>query len=174
MSMSFDLPETDHLTTGAVGPPGQRVFYLQAARGATVVSLRLEKTQVAALCRFLQTMLADLPPPGDLPTDLDLLEPVVAEWVVGSLGVTYDEDADRVVLVAEELPTEPDEEPSPDALQEPAEARIGATREQVAALVAHGTEIVQAGRPHCPLCGVPIDPDGHVCIRMNGHRGPGS
>jgi uncharacterized repeat protein (TIGR03847 family) len=161
MSSSFDIPEVDHLTTGAIGPPGQRVFYLQARRAAQVVTLRLEKAQVAALVAYLAGMLADMPPPGDLPTDLDLIEPVVAEWVVASLGVSYDEDADRVVIVAEELVEEG---------EDAASARIGATREQVAALSMRGAEAVAAGRPPCPLCGQPLDPEGHTCPRLNGHR----
>src|SRR5687768_16326096 len=104
MSSSFEIADVDHLTTGAVGPPGKRVFYLQAGQGAQVVSLRLEKTQVPALVAYLAGMLADMPPPGDIPsTGMDLIEPVVAQWVVASLGVTYDDDTDRVVIVAEEL-----------------------------------------------------------------------
>lgn len=161
MSSSFEISEVDHLTAGAIGPPGQRVFYLQVGQGAQVVSLRLEKAQVAALVAYLAGMLADMPPPGDLPTDLDLIEPVVAEWVVASLGVTYDEDTDRVVIIAEELVEEGDE---------PARARITATREQVAALSMRGAEAVAAGRPPCPLCGQPLDPEGHTCPRLNGHR----
>jgi uncharacterized repeat protein (TIGR03847 family) len=169
MASSFDIPDADQLTTGAVGPPGQRVFYLQARAGSQVLSLKLEKTQVAALCRYLETMLADLPAPGELPTDLDLVEPVVPEWVVGSLGVTYDEEADRIVLVAEELVGE--EEAEGEGGARPASARIRATREQVAAFCRHGTQVVLAGRPPCPWCGGPLDPEGHVCVRMNGHRG---
>ena len=161
MSSSFEIPEVDHLTTGAIGPPGQRVFYLQAGQGAQVVTLRLEKAQVAALVAYLAGMLSDMPPPGDLPTDMDLIEPVVAEWVVASLGVTYDEDVDRVVIVAEELVEEG---------EEAARARITATREQVAALSMRGAEAVAAGRPPCPLCGQPLDPEGHTCPRLNGHR----
>jgi uncharacterized repeat protein (TIGR03847 family) len=161
VSSSFEIDEVDHLTAGAIGPPGQRVFYLQAGQGAQVVSLRLEKAQVAALVAYLAGMLADMPTPGPLPTALDLVEPVVAEWVVASLGVTYDEDADRVVIVAEELVEEG---------EEAAHARISATREQVAALSMHGAEAVAAGRPPCPLCGQPLDPEGHTCPRLNGHR----
>lgn len=161
MSSSFEIDEVDHLTAGAIGPPGQRVFYLQAGQGAQVVSLRLEKAQVAALVAYLAGMLADMPPPGALPTSMDLVEPVVAEWVVASLGVTYDEDADRVVIVAEELVEEG---------EEAAHARISATREQVAALSMRGAEAVAAGRPPCPLCGQPLDPEGHTCPRLNGHR----
>ena len=161
MSTSFEMPEVDALTTGAIGLPGQRVFYLQARQGEHVVSLRLEKTQVAALVTYLDALLADLPAPDDLPTDVELLEPIVAEWVVGSLGVSYDEDADRIVLLAEELVEEG---------EDAASARITATRAQIAALAAHGADVVAAGRPPCPLCGQPLDPQGHVCVRLNGHR----
>ena len=161
MSSSFEISEVDHLTTGAVGPPGQRIFYLQAGQGAQVVTLRLEKSQVAALVAYLAGMLSDMPPPGELPAAMDLIEPVVAEWVVASLGVSYDEDVDRVVILAEELVEEG---------EEPARARITATREQVAALSMRGAEAVAAGRPPCPLCGQPLDPEGHTCPRLNGHR----
>ena len=162
MSSSFEVPEIDHLTTGAVGPPGQRIFYLQAGHGAQVVSLRLEKAQVAALVAYLAGMLADMPPPGEITTTgMELIEPVVAEWVVASLGVSYDEDADRVVILAEELVEEG---------EEPARARITATREQVAALSVRGAEAVAGGRPPCPLCGQPLDAQGHTCPRLNGHR----
>lgn len=167
MSTSFEIPEVDALTTGAVGPPGQRVFYLQARQGTQLVTLRLEKTQVAALVTYLDNLLTDLPTPDDVPTDTDLsagmqlTEPVVAEWVVGSLGVSYDEDANRVVVVAEELAEEG---------AEAARARITATRSQIAALARHGAEVVEAGRPPCALCGQPMNPEGHMCIRLNGHR----
>ena len=127
-----------------------------------MVTLRLEKTQVAALVAYLTAMLADLPAAGELPDDMDLVEPVVAEWVVGALGVTYDETADRILVLAEELVEEGDEGG--------ASARVLATREQVAALAAHGAEVVASGRPPCPLCGQPLDPEGHVCVRLNGHR----
>jgi uncharacterized repeat protein (TIGR03847 family) len=162
VSSSFDVPDADHLTTGTIGPPGQRVFYLQAANHGQVVSLRLEKAQVAALVVYLKALLSDLPPSDDRPSDLDLIEPVVAEWVVGSLGVSYDEVSDRVVLVAEELVEEEGEDG--------ARARITATRGQIAALCDHGAAIVSAGRPPCPLCGQPLDPEGHMCARLNGHR----
>ena len=177
MSSSFEMPEVDHLTTGAIGPPGQRVFYLQAGNQGQIVSVRLEKAQVAALVAYLAGMLADMPPAGDLPPGdlppgdtgpgepalegMDLIEPIVAEWVVGSLGVSYDEGADRVVLMVEEMVEEGDEA---------ARVRITATREQIAALASRGVEEVAAGRPPCPLCGQPLDPEGHTCARLNGHR----
>ena len=161
MSSSFEMPDLDVLTTGTQGPPGRRVFYLQARRGHQVVTLKLEKAQVAALVTYLSALLADLPPPGELPTDLDLVEPLAEEWVVGSLGVSYDEEDDRVVLVAEELVDEG---------EDAARARFTATREQIAALSRHGAAVVEAGRPPCSLCGEPLDPEGHMCVRLNGHR----
>ncbi len=168
MSSSFEMPEVDHLTAGAVGEPGHRVFYLQAGNQGQVVSLRLEKAQVAALVAYLVGMLAEMPGAGrgpgatPSPADMELVEPVVAEWVVGSLGVSYEEDADRVVLVAEELVEEGDDDG--------AHARITATPDQVAALAARGADAVASGRPPCPLCGQPLDPEGHTCARLNGHK----
>jgi uncharacterized repeat protein (TIGR03847 family) len=163
MSESYDLSEVEHLTLGTVGPPGERVFYLQAREGIKLVTLKLEKTQVAALIRYLGTLLSDLPPPGTLPADMDLIEPLDAEWVIGTLGVSYDEDTDQVVLLAEELVEEG---------EDGAIARFTANRAQVAALVLHGAEVVEAGRPPCPLCGEPLDAEGHVCARLNGHKRP--
>ncbi len=162
MSSSFEIPDVDHLAAGAIGPPGHRVFYLQARNADQVVSLRLEKAQVGALVAYLAAMLADMPATGGDPVPgAGLIEPVVAEWVVGSLGVSYDEGADRVVIVAEELVEEG---------EDPARVRITATRGQVAALSVQGAEAVAAGRPPCPLCGQPLDPEGHMCARLNGHR----
>ena len=102
MSTSFDFTEIEHFTAGAVGEPGSRVFYLQVRSEGAVVSFRCEKQQVEALGTYLAEALRDLPAPDPerLPTDLDLVEPVIAEWVVGSMGMAFDERADRLVLIA--------------------------------------------------------------------------
>lgn len=163
MSESFDLENVDRLTVGAVGPPGQRVFLLQARRGAESVTLKLEKAQVAALAQYLGELLEEVGRPGDLPADLDLEEPSEPSWVVGTLGVSYEEDSNSFVLVAEEAVAEDDVG---------AVARLSATVEQVAALAVRGVQLVQAGRPPCPLCGYPLDPAGHACPRTNGNRPP--
>ena len=163
MSESYELLDVDKLTVGTVGVPGQRLFLLQARAGAAVVTLKLEKVQVAALAAHLGNMLQELPRPGDLPEDLELDEPAEPEWVVGSLAASYDEVLDRLLLVAEEAV--PDDE-------EGAQARFGLTREQVAALAIRGTTLVEAGRPPCPLCGYPLDQRAHDCPRTNGHRPP--
>lgn len=163
MSESYNLVDVDKLTIGTVGEVGRRVFLLQARHAGQVVTLKLEKSQTAALATYLERVLQDLPTPKDLPEDLELEEPTEPEWVIGTLGIAYDESLDRLVLLAEEAV--PEEE-------EGAQARFAVTREQVAALAMRGTQLVQAGRPPCPLCGYPLDPSGHDCPRTNGRRPP--
>ena len=106
MSSSFDFPDPDLFTAGAVGEPGHRVFFLQARQGGAVASLQLEKQQVAALGEYLAGILADLPDAEDVPEHADLLEPAIEEWVVRHLAVAYEEADDRILLVAEELGVE--------------------------------------------------------------------
>ncbi len=171
MSNSFDLAAVQRLTVGTVGGIGKRTFYLQARQDDQLVTLKLEKQQVRALADALVELLADLPAvePAAAEDSLDLEEPVLAEWPVGALRLSYDSDNDQVVLVAEEI-VEVDEEGEPVASG--GIARMGATRRQVAALARRGRELVEAGRPLCPLCGFPLDPGGHSCPRTNGHRAP--
>lgn len=170
MSDSHDLYDAERVTVGTIGPTGQRVFLLQGRQGSLVITVKLEKQQVAALSQYLAKVLEELPDPGVLPEDLELEEPLDAAWAVGTLGLSYDSAADRIVLLAEEAVPEEDEEESAD--EAASMARFTITREQAAALAIRGTELVEAGRPPCPLCGNPLDPSGHVCPRTNGHRPP--
>jgi uncharacterized repeat protein (TIGR03847 family) len=162
MSASFELESPDHFTAGAVGPPGERVFYLQAREGRTLCTLKSEKEQVRALGEYLSTLLERIPSSGEpAPTNLALLEPVDEAWAVGTIGVGYDEASRRVVVVLTGVVEEEGEEaPS---------ARFAVTRAQAAAFVARAQELVRAGRPICPMCSNAIDPGGHVCPRSNGH-----
>jgi uncharacterized repeat protein (TIGR03847 family) len=163
--ISFDLEEPDHFTTGAIGPKGQRVFYLQAREGGTIVTLKLEKQQVGALADYLEQMLDDLPSTSDGSTIAapQLVDPVDADWVIGGLGVAYDERLDRIVLIAEELLDDDNED---DDLS-PAVARFHLRREQVLAFIPHARSIVAAGRAPCPFCGRPLDPVTGFCPCVN-------
>jgi uncharacterized repeat protein (TIGR03847 family) len=147
-----------------VGEPGRRTFFLQAREGARVLNLKLEKQQVAALGQLLAELLSDLPDPGALVSGLELEEPVEADWTIGTMQLGYDNDADRIVLVAQEAVDEDD--------GSAASGRLVVTREQAAALVERSEELVTSGRPPCPLCGHPLDPAGHTCPKTNGHRPP--
>lgn len=179
MSRSFELPEADWATVGTVGEPGHRTFYIQARQGERVVTLKLEKQQIATLAQFLAEILSDLPVPTDLPRDeaLELVEPVLPEWAVGRIQLAYDSGADRIIILADELggPDEDEEEEIHPALDDSTEAgtgRLGLTRIQAAAMARKGLELVGAGRPTCALCGHPIEPEGHSCPKTNGHRAP--
>src|SRR5262245_40771765 len=166
----LDFREPDRFTTGTTGPPGNRVFYLQVAEGARVATFRLEKQQVAALADSLAELLTDLAEPEGPSPQLDLSEPVVAEWIVGAMGFGYDEEDDRILIAVQELQAdaETDEEeegdvPDFDDESSPATARVLLTREMAAAFVFHAREVIEAGRPACPFCGRPVDPEGHAC-----------
>lgn len=179
MSESYDFTDPEAVVPGAVGRPGQRTFFLQARQEGLVASFKVEKQQVAALCEYLSGILADLPPVagGALPPPTPALEPTSLAWVVGRLAVAYEEADDRIIVVADEFLelTEEDLETldvdDPATLlaagYDPAKARFRLTREQVAAFIAVGEDLVRAGRPSCRLCGQPIDPEGHACPRLN-------
>ncbi len=160
---ALDLGDVDRFTVGAHGAVGRRTFLLQCRSDATVLTLKVEKQQVAVLAEYLGRLLRDLPRPGHLPDDLELQEPADPNWVVGTLGVSYEEALDRIVLVAEEAAGDDEDGDM---------ARFAITREQAAAFAVRATSLVEAGRPPCPLCGGPIDPSGHLCPRTNGHRPP--
>jgi len=168
MSRSFELDSPDHFTAGTVGPVGQRTFDLQARDSDTLVTLKSEKEHVRVLGDYLAELLAKLPAVSErLPRDLALLEPIDPAWAIGSLGVGYDGEDDRIVVVAEELVEE--EEGAPAPADEPATARFRITRAQAAAFIQCARDLVKAGRPVCQICGHPINPEGHICPRRNGH-----
>lgn len=161
---SFDFHDTEFLTVGTLGPRGERVFYLQG-RGSFagelhLVSVRLEKQQVAALAEYLEQVLHDLPEAdlGPLPEDLALREPVVPEFTVAALGVAYAPDEDRLIVVAEELTDDDsDEDDEPFGEVERDHVRWSLRREQVLGLVDRARQVVAAGRPPCTYCGRPLE-----------------
>ena len=166
----YDLKSVAYLTTDAIGPPGERVFYLQASQEDTLITLVLEKEQVQALAISVQQMLEELEkrqPQGlgefELVSQYNLVlkEPIEPIFRVGQLGLGYDEDADMLIVVAQELTDDSDEM---------SVARFWATRTQMKALSEHSLQVVEAGRPSCPLCNQPMDPEGHYCPRRNGHQ----
>ena len=162
MTQSFDLPDVERLVVGTVGEPGQRVFYLQARQGLQIVTLKVEKAHVAELSARLIVLLSDAPEP-EAADDVSLEAPIEPDFVVGSLALAFDEETDRVILLAEELVDEGDEG---------SVARIGPSRDPIATLARVGAVLVAAVRPTCQLCGYPLDPAGHVCPRSNGHGPP--
>jgi uncharacterized repeat protein (TIGR03847 family) len=172
----MDLDPVDRITAGAVGEPGERSFFLQARAGDRLVTIAVEKEQVELLASSILEILATVDKEtGDGPPEelLELEAPIEPLWRAGRLSIGYSEERDLMLLELEELVVEDDDEaedvedrPDPDRL------RVWASREQMLALSRHGVAVAARGRPKCRFCGNPIDPEGHTCPAMNGHRSP--
>lgn len=203
----------DRFVAGTVGEPGQRAFYLQARTGRLVTSVSLEKEQVAILAERIVVLLDELVRTGDVvetadaaPADVAPLEqPLVEEFRVGTMTLSWDADDQRVVIEAfpvGEDETEPGAgDPSaadpgavdpgavdpgavdpgavdPGALEPDGDVGGAVSEVFVVRLLpaaargfaGRAASVVSAGRPACPFCGQPLDPDGHLCPRSNGHK----
>jgi uncharacterized repeat protein (TIGR03847 family) len=173
VSTSHDFDHVDAFAVGAVGRPGQRVFLLQARLGRTRVTVKCEKQQAAALADYLRRVLHDLPPPDDAPVPeaAVLADPLEADFVLGSIGLGYDRESDRVLVQLDEIVLDDDSDDELDDADEPdderSRLRVQLTRGQVVSFCEQADVIVSAGRPPCRWCALPIDPSGHVCPRMN-------
>ena len=173
MSVFYEFEEVDTFISGAIGKPGQRVFYLQARAGDRLVSVRCEKQQVAAIADYLKRVMVDLPPPEDRSVGgpQELQQPVDAVFILGPIGLGYDRSSDRIVVQLEELlpgGADADEFDEVDTADEDrGQIRVYVKRSQAAEFCEHAEQVVAAGRPNCQWCDLPIDPDGHPCPRMN-------
>jgi uncharacterized repeat protein (TIGR03847 family) len=174
----FDRPE--RFVAGTVGEPGNRTFFLQARDGTRVVSVVLEKVQVAVLADRLNQLLDELESRGIAEssgaagrTDGEPLdEPVVEAFRAGTLTLGWDGDSERVLVEAREQTGDEDDDEDDaddDAPEGPDIFRVQLEAPAARAFVERAVAIVAAGRPPCPLCGQPLDPQGHICPRRNGH-----
>jgi uncharacterized repeat protein (TIGR03847 family) len=163
---SYEMPRLDRFTAGTIGEPGSRIFFLQALANGELLTLKCEKQQVGALAEHLAGLLVDLPSPSEaeiVGADVDFVEAPTPEWVVGRMGVAWDDGNDSMVLLCEEMVTDEEAEEG----VEPESARFRLTRAQVAAFVEIARDLVASGRPPCHLCGLPMEPTGHPCPRLN-------
>ena len=169
----FDPPE--RFVAGTVGPPGQRTFFLQARSGARVVSVALEKQQVAALAERIDELLDEVMQtegmasviPAVAPLGLDdgepLEQPIEEEFRAGTMTLSWDAGDARIVIevfpfteaavVSPEQVGEDLEEPEPEEIFL-VRIAAGAAR----AFVKRAEQVIGAGRPNCPFCGGPDRP----------------
>jgi uncharacterized repeat protein (TIGR03847 family) len=194
---SFDRP--DRFIAGALGVPGQRTFFIQASKGSQHISVALEKTQVAVLAERIAALLLALREGGvaigdELPGPVPKLdEPVVEQFRVGTMSLGWDGEVGRVVIEAREIgEADIDEGDGEDAEEDEAAesadeegvelrslaadmddprdvVRVELEPQDALRFASGALEVVRAGRPPCPLCGAPLDPTGHFCVRRNGH-----
>ncbi|HWH00647.1 MAG TPA: DUF3090 domain-containing protein [Pilimelia sp.] len=186
---AFEPPE--RFVAGTVGPPGERAFFLQARGGGRLVSVALEKVQVALLAEKLEELLTEahrrfgvaLPETAADRLDNDPLDtPVDEEFRVGTLGLAFDVDTATVLIeaiaagegAATPEAAEGGDEPDDDEAEEPDDdldrLRVRLSPEATRAFIERARRVVAAGRPPCPLCGQPLDPNGHLCPRHNGYH----
>ena len=173
----MELGIVDRITADAVGEPGMRTFYLQARAGTELVTVIVEKEQVELLARSVLELATDVTPDdveGGEEESQTLEEPVDPRWRAGRLSIGFDDQQDRFLLEIDEYVPELEDEDDPRSLlvEEPESISLWASREQMLALARHGTAVAARGRPRCPFCGNPMDPEGHVCPATNGHHKP--
>ncbi|MDX2648087.1 DUF3090 domain-containing protein [Streptomyces sp. NBC_00510] len=186
----YDKPE--RFVAGTVGQPGQRTFFLQASAAGRTTSVALEKTQVEALAERIDELLDEVvrrtggsaPVPAVAPTELldnrPLEVPVEEEFRVGTMALAWDGAEERMILEAQALvEIEAEDEDDLEAAEEmllqdeengPPLLRVRLTGAQARSFAKRALDVVAAGRPPCPLCSLPLDPEGHVCPRQNGYR----
>jgi uncharacterized repeat protein (TIGR03847 family) len=175
----YNFEKPDRFVAGAIGQPGSRTFHLQAREGERIVSVLLEKVQVALLAERLAQLLAELRergakvPEEPMPADVDaapLDEPIEAMFRVGTMAIVWDGDDESIVIEAAAVREDDatDDATGIDADAEPDVLRVHLDPRRALAFAQRALEVVAAGRPPCPFCGQPLNPEGHVCARRNG------
>ncbi|SCD48700.1 conserved hypothetical protein [Streptomyces sp. IgraMP-1] len=154
--------------------------------------MALEKTQVAALAERMNELLdevvrrsggnAAVPAvvPADVADSAPLDNPVEEEFRVGTMALAWDGEDQRMIVEAQalvELEGDSDEDLAAaeerllqDEENGPPMLRVRLSGAQARAFAKRALDVVNAGRPPCPLCSLPLDPEGHVCPRQNGYR----
>lgn len=159
-SIELELNPIDFITIGTIGPKGKRIFYLQAGYRSQIISMVIEKEQSWALSEAINELIDDLDTRYDIGTgldgsydlndvDMDLREPIEPIFRVSQMGLGYDEDQDKIVLVAQELVTRVRDDDlglSATPEREPGIVRLWCSREQMRALSAQAINMVESGR----------------------------
>lgn len=170
----FDFDTPDRFIAGAIGEPGARAFYLQARQGGALVSIGLEKTQVAALAGRMSELLDTVEGlSGELAAaairdDQPLEEPTVELFRVGAMALAWDATAEQIVIEAQPLGEDADAVEAAD--QPPAAPDLFRVRVQPARardFIRRAAALIASGRPACPFCGQPLEPTGHFCPKTN-------
>src|ERR1044072_8399204 len=171
----------DRFVAGTVGQPGNRTFYLQAVHDKRVISVVLEKQQVAVLAERIAALLLEInrrfgtpipPDTGEVEALSPLITPVDAEFRVGTMGLGWDSEAQTIVVeLLAVSDTEFDASVVLDDAEEGPDAwRVFLTPKSARQFATRSNRVISAGRPPCPLCDEPLDPEGHICVRTNGYR----
>ena len=167
--MSFIFDVVERFIAGTVGEPGERAFFIQARNGARLISVALEKAQVGALVERLEIVVNDLKKSGlsqvgnRAPRDDGPLElPIESEFHVGAISIAWDAIGKTMAIEFFEI--------TGDDAGTNLSLKVSIDLGMCEAFVQRSRALLLAGRTPCPLCGIPIDPQGHLCPRANGYR----
>ncbi len=167
----------DQLEPLTYGQPGERTFNITAQSQYGTGVTWLEKEQLYSISDSLGSAISLLEiapdptadagqavkPDEDDPSDY-------VEFKAWQISLQYDEQHQIFLFTA----AGPDPDATEDEQSENPNAIIlhfGFSYQQAGQLAARGMEIVAAGRPICPYCGIPIeDVEDHKCRRRNGHH----
>lgn len=159
-------------TADYVGEPGRRTFFLQARGPRGTTTFLVEKEQVAAIAERVREMLILIDQEDTIRAAVPSRDPALAldapsdpEWRVGTIALGYEETEDQVVISLEDAEAADGDDDAPVA-----SATFLLRRDQARAFVLHAVAVVDEGRDICQLCGLPMDPDGHLCPASNGHH----
>lgn len=153
------------LRAEALGEPGQRRFRLVTVINDETFILWMEKQQVQALGLAIGQLIDYVSPAPGMGRGEGVFVPVDEgtrnQFRVGRIELAFDESVEQIVIVAHDI--------EQDETEQGASLAIRISREQGRALCAEAEELVARGRPICPMCGSPMDAEGHVCPQQNGH-----
>lgn len=160
-----DLGPAERIVAGAIGEPGQRRFYLQVTANGEVTTLLAEKAQINALA----TQGVAILDANDISSDEVAIDRLIADGMFvddpGFDGERFRIGEISIALAPSELLT---------ITVEDIEGEDGITfviaPEQFRAMARVAIDVVEAGRPTCPWCKLPMDPAGHQCAARNGHH----
>jgi uncharacterized repeat protein (TIGR03847 family) len=169
--------DVSRFTVGTVGMPGERTFFIQIRKGMEVISASIEKTQVAAMSERIHYMLKEIrlahpltQRPILVRDSLPLDTPVMEEFRIGSIAIFYDDDSELIQIDLRELNLNSVEDEEDETSEDVNILRIFITATQALIFSDRADLVVAAGRQPCPFCGLPIDPQGHLCARANGYK----
>jgi uncharacterized repeat protein (TIGR03847 family) len=177
---TFLFDPTERFVVGTVGIPGERTFFLQARTGSRLISVSLEKAQVAALADRIQQILREVRSSEPLTIfervvrdDQPLETPIDEEFRVGVIGLAYVSDRKLIEIDLQAMADSQSAEDE-EALMEISESqdilRVLISLGYAESFAKRALAVVGAGRAPCPFCGGPIDPSGHLCPRANGYK----
>jgi uncharacterized repeat protein (TIGR03847 family) len=159
----YELGGVLQVSPEALGQPGKRTFRILLQSTNASAALWLEKEQLSELALYLQQILASSTTnPSDV-TQPELESSGVADKIdfkVGKMSLAHDTTHNTFLITAYDIEGPDEDRPI---------VSFWLTVRQGHDLAKDALRVCAGGRPYCYLCGRPIDPDGHVCPKANGH-----